>query len=488
MSIEAYIKALSAAKPELKIVTDKAACAAYISKNYSRTPVDEPLAVLYPTCSEQVQKIVELANTHKTALVIRSSHGFESINGSSLPAKGTKCVAVNLSAMNKIMHIDAKNNTALIEAGVTYGQLNEALKPYGLFMEHPLMPRAEKSVVASLLDREPVMTAKHLWDVPDPLCCEEMVMGNGSLFRSGSAAGPGTIEEMIESGVGFCQAQGPVWLDLGRVVTGSQGTLAVVTWVSVKVRPIGAVRALTFVQSDEAEAITKYASMIIRRRLGENAVLLNRKGLSQVANVAAEVTAEMPKWTLITDVRGFRFFPEQYMDNQLADMSDVAESCGVEILKELKGVSNDRVWEALCDTSPAGEHWRLRGGDIFDIFCLSSMDKLSTFTALAEAAAIRCGLKAEELCVYCQPSQMARNCHIEFIINADAENAGKMEDMLGNALLDAKAFFSRPYGKLTKTVYDRFPGQTAYMPHIKRFFDENRIMNPGRLVYDGGRK
>ncbi len=482
-----YLKVLSAMEKPPEVAADKAACEAYIAENHSRVPASKPQAILYPTCSEQVQKIVELANEHKICLVVRSSGGNATMNGSSLPTKGTDCVAVNLSKMNKVMHIDEKNNMAIVEAGVTYGQLNDALKPYGLYVEHPLAPRAEKSVVASLLDRDPVLTPKHLWDVPDPLCCVEMVMGNGTLFRSGSAAGPGTLEEMIESGCGINQAQGPVWLDLGRVITGSQGTLAIVNWASIKVRPIGSVCSPAVVQSDDIGTLTEFASMAIRQRLGEEVVLLNRKGLAQLLNVKDAAVSKMPKWTMLSTVRGFRFFPERYRDNQLADLVDIAKSYGLTVQKELAGIPSDKVFKALQETSPKGENWRQRSGkDIFDLFVLNTMDKIGTFTALAEAAVTKCGRNSDDLCVYAQPSQMGRNCHIEFLIPADARTADKLEDMLGHALLDNKAFFSRPYGKLTEAVYDRFTDQTAFMPYIKQFFDGNKIMAPGKLVYDGG--
>ncbi len=485
MNIEAYIKAISEELTEMEIVTDEAACQAYISSNLSRVAVTAPCAIVYPSCLEQVQKVVERANEHEVPLVVRSSLGTESLSGSSLPAADTRCVAVNLSKMNKIKHIDVKNQTVLIEAGVTFGQLNEALKPYGLYMEHPLLPRAEKSVLASLLDREPTMPAKHHWDVPDPLCCVEMVMGNGSVFRTGAAAGPGTVEQMIDKGVGFRQAQGPVWLDLGRVITGAQGTLAIATWASVAVRPIGSVHAVTCVQSDDVNAVANYANAIIRRRLGENVVILNAKGMEKAFGVQA---GTLPKWTMVADVRGYRLFPEQYLENQLADMDDLAAEHGVKVLREIPGVSNEAVWDALNGVSAAGDYWKTRSCEgYFDLFYLSTMDNIEKHTAIAEAAVERAGLEAAELCIYCQPSQMARNCQIEFIISANKEKADELEQMLGTALLDMKAFFSRPYGALTKAIYDRYPGQTAYMPRIKKFFDEKGILNPGRLVYDGGR-
>ena len=471
----------------VEIVTDEGQRKEYISRNYSRMPADMPAAICYPVQTDQVQKIVELANEYQISLTVRSSSGCESMSGTSLPAEGQVCVAVNLSKMNRIMHIDPKNNMAIIEAGVTYGQLNKALEAYGLYVEHPLCPREEKSVLASLVDRDPVMTAKHLWDVPDPLCAVEMIMGNGKLFRSGSAAGPGTLEEMIEAGCGINQAQGPVWLDLARVITGSQGTLAIVTWASVKVRPIGSLYTLTYVQSDDIDNLISCASDFIRRRLGEEAVLLNRKGMKQVFGMEAEKAASMPEWTYISSVRGFRYFPEMYRENQILDMQDLARAHDLDLLQNIEGLDNETVRLVLDGTSPEGDYWKLRyGKDILDLFILNTMDKIGFYTTLAKKSVEYKGLDPNELCVYAQPSQMGRNCHIEFLIGADWKTADETEKVMGIALLDNKAFFSRPYGKMVPEIYDRYQEQKNYMPVMKEFFDENRIMNPGRLVYGKG--
>ena len=483
-NIETYIKALSAADSALEIVTDSTACAAYIEKNYSRIPASAPKAILYPTTAEQVEQIVKAANEQKVSLVVRSSQGNETYHGSSVPTEGSECVAVNLSKMTKIMHVDAKNNMAIIEPGVTYAQLNEALKPYGCYVEHPLMPRNEKSVIASLLDRDPVMTPKHCWDIPDPLTCVEMVMGNGCVFRTGSAAGPGTLEEMLESGCAINQPQGPYCLDLARVISGSQGTLAIVTWASVKIRPIGSVDELVYIQTDDIDSLTACEEQIIRRRLGENTFIVNAKALEQLTGKAADTA----KWILITDVRGNRYFPMRYVENQIADMEDIAKGFGLTITKEIAGLSNETIASVINDTSKTGDYWHDRSGkEHLDLFFLSTLDRVSIYSKLAETAVEKHGLKKEDLSIYVQPCMMGRNCHIEFLIPADKDTIGKLEMCLGTVCLDNRAFYSRPYGAMTEKVYEKSASQTPFMAHIKHFLDENRIMNPGKLVYDGGR-
>lgn len=479
-NIDTYIKALSAADPALEIVTDEALCASYVSENYSRIPASAPKAIVYPTTAEQVGRLVELANENKTALVVRSSQGNATYNGSSVPAEGVDAVAVNLSKMTKIMHIDVKNGTAIIEAGVTYKQLNDALKEHGCYVEHPLQVRADKSVLASLLDREPVMTPKHCWDIPDPLACIELYMGNGSIFRTGSAAGPGTLEEMLEAGCAINQPQGPYTLDLVRVMSGAQGTLGIATWASVKIRPIGSVCEIVYVQSDDIDALAAYEEQVVRRRLGENTFIVNKTAFAQITGLHAD----LKKWILVTDVRGIRYFPERYVEDQIADMEDLAKEAGLKLVREIPDVCNKTVQACIDEMSAAGDYWKDRKGTgRLDQFFLSTLDRISVYSKIAETAVAKCGLDPETLSIYVQPCMMGRNCHIEFLISAEADQLAELEVMMGTCMLDNKAFFSRPYGPMTEKIYAKSTTQTPFMVHIKNFFDENRIMNPGKLVY-----
>ncbi len=93
--------------------------------------------------------------------------------------------------MKKILKIDRRNRLALIEPGVTYAELQPALQENGLRVVAPLLPRKNKSVIASLLEREPVMSPKYQWNLLEPLRSLEIVWGNGDKFYSGS----GTLRE-----------------------------------------------------------------------------------------------------------------------------------------------------------------------------------------------------------------------------------------------------------------------------------------------------
>lgn len=484
--IEEFIGELSK-NQSIEILTDEKILKKYIAENYSRKEVFAPSAIIYPTTVEQVEIALKLANETKVSITVRSSSGQDSLTGTSLPWVKDS-VVLNLSKMNKIIHVDTLNDMAVIEAGVTFEQLNKELNKVGYYMEHPLQVKHGKSIIAALIDRDPVLTAKHLWDVPDPLCAMKMVFGNGRLFGSGSAAGPGTLEEMLEAGCAMNQAQGPVWLDLGRVITGAQGTLAVCCWASVKIKKLGSCKKCVFVQSDDINKLGEYASMVIRRRLGEEAVLLNRKGMQQIFGLDAKDTAKMPKWTFCSTVRGYNYFPEEYMNNQFADMEDIAKEYKLDFSDSLNGLDEKDAIKAFEGTSKKNDFWKYKDGkEIVDLFCLNTIDVIEKFTKIAEKVVEKINLSVDDLVVYAQPSQMARNCHIEFVIQA-GDKAKDLEMILGTALLDNNAFFSRPYGVMEEKVYNKYTAQRHFMPAIKKFFDEQGILNPGKLAngYKGG--
>jgi len=181
-----------------------------------------PSLVVWPTSTEEIAKIVKWANENATSLVPVSSAG-PKLRRSSLPkVEGT--VVLDMSKMNKILRIDSENKVAMVEAGVTYDILIRELKKEGLRPLMPLLPKASKSVLASCLDREPITTPRFHWDTPDPLLCTETVFGTGDIFRTGAAAGPGTLEEQWESGQAQKNPQGPSQFDPYRLIQGSQGT------------------------------------------------------------------------------------------------------------------------------------------------------------------------------------------------------------------------------------------------------------------------
>ena len=159
-----------------------------------------PFAVVKAKSTEEVKKLVELANEKNTPLIPVSSPGGPRFRGDTVPSQGG--VVLDLSGMNSILNIDRKDKVAIIEPGVTFDQLDAALRPHGLRAFKPLMPRKTKSVLTSYLEREPIVVPKDHWDSMDPLITTEVIFGTGDLFRTGSAAvTPNALKDQLGKGL-----------------------------------------------------------------------------------------------------------------------------------------------------------------------------------------------------------------------------------------------------------------------------------------------
>ena len=228
-----------------------------ILKEYTGGPASisskMPTCVVKPANLEELQGIVRWVNENKIPLVPVSS-GPPHFRGGSTPSiEGA--VIVDLRRMNKIIRINAPNRVALIEPGVTYGELQRELAKEGLCAYMPLAPRNTKSVLASVLDRDPILMPGVHFDSTDPMLCTEIVWGTGDKMRTGEAAGPDTLEQQWEIGKAQISPFGPTQMDPQRLVSGAQGTIGIVTWISMKCRHLSVLSHNFLIPSDSLEPL-----------------------------------------------------------------------------------------------------------------------------------------------------------------------------------------------------------------------------------------
>ena len=143
------------------------------SGDLSFAPRVRPRYVVKPENAKQVKNIVEWANETLTPLVPVSS-GPPHFRGDSVPSVGG-AVIVDLSRMKRIIRVDPQNRVAMVEPGVTFAELQPALEKAGMCAYMPLCPRRTKSVIGSMLEREPVIMPLYQWDALDPLTCIEVI-------------------------------------------------------------------------------------------------------------------------------------------------------------------------------------------------------------------------------------------------------------------------------------------------------------------------
>ncbi|MBS7268561.1 MAG: FAD-binding oxidoreductase, partial [Candidatus Freyarchaeota archaeon] len=464
------------------------------SKDLSFTDAKKASCVVWPKSVDEVSKIVRLAAEYSFTLVPVSS-GKPRLRGDTTPMADNS-VIVDLSKMNRIIRIDRKNRVVMVEPGVTFSQLVPEVNKHGLRLLMPLLPKASKSVLASSLEREPVTMPKYHWDSSDPLLCTEVVFGTGDVFRTGAAAGPGTLEEQLESGGAQKSPLGPTQFDPFRILQGAQGTMGIVTWATVKCEILPSTRKLFFAASDSLETFLDFAYGVLRRRLGDEFFILNNMGLATALRKEAKeiqwLRKVLPKWILVLCISGHGKLAQEELDYLEGDIKDIARDTGVNLLSEVQGVSGSEVL-GLLGRSCEEPYWKLRfRGGCQEVFFLTTLDKTpelyETFTRIASEERYQ----SEDVGVYIQPLVQGCNCHCEFDIyynpqdTMEANRAKYLYLRAGEALIKKGAFFSRPYGPLTETVYRNCSPETVVaLKRVKSIFDPKNLLNPGKLCFGG---
>lgn len=476
---------LSAIVGKANVVTDDVVLTEYVGRYKGFEPVAKPIGMVYAHTTEEIQAIVKFIGEEiGCGIVTCSTESNVKLTASALPAAGTEAIVLNLSRMKRIFRIDKRNRVAFVEPGVTFAELEQALKGTGLKLDYPFLARPEKSVIAALLDRDPITVPLNVWDTNDPMLCLEVVFGDGTMFRTGSAAGPGTLEEQWRAGVAMNNPLGPSHTDFARVLSGSQGTLGVVCWASIKVEFELSEERMLYVEGDCVEKMAPVAWNGIRRRLGNNYAILNDFALGCAIGVDSDeidaIAAKAAPWTMAINMAGKRIRPAQKVEYQTKDLKDLAVSHPIrqKVVDKIEAVDNLRVQKILTGLNP-GKLWKHRYlGNAVDIFFLTTLDKADHFAAVAQNAI----QGRAKMAVYIQPTMQGRSCHLELVIPyADAELGKELEKTVTEALLEAGAFFSRPYGICKDQIFARAPMQVKTIEKLKKMFDQKHLFNPNRF-------
>jgi FAD/FMN-containing dehydrogenase len=410
-----------------------------------------PSFLVKPRNVDEVQEIVLWANETLTPLVPVSSGG-PRFRGDTLPT-APESVMVDLSNMKRILKIDRRNRLALIEPGVTYGQLQPELEEAGLRLIMPLLPRRSKSIIASLLEREPIMSPRYQWNLGEPLRSLEIVWGNGDKFYSGGGTFRGEREEDWQQGLVPVLGPGPGQLDFYKLISAAQGSMGIVTWASVKCEVHPGYRKLFLVPAGRLEDLIDFTYRLLRFRFGDELFILNDACLAYILSPDAAGIASLqhilPAWTVVVGITGGQILPRERIRAREEDIHDIAQQFGLKMVPAVPGCRGGDLLEMIL--SPSAEpYWKLRAkGGVQEIFFL----------------------------------------HCEFILPFDPNSEAEVQraaDLFRDAshrLFDQKAYFSRPYGLWADMVYNADARTTIVTRKMKGIFDPNHVMNPGKLCF-----
>ncbi|MEN1761509.1 FAD-binding oxidoreductase [Anoxynatronum sibiricum] len=461
------------------------------AKDQSFAKEMKPWCVVKPKDADQVEALVKWANKARIPLVPVSSQGPHT-RGDTVPG-APEAVIVDVSNMKKIHSINRQHRMAVIEPGVTYGELQAALAEKGLALSTSLAPRAGKSVLTSVLEVEPRINAVHQWSYSDPLRCMEVVWGDGVRMYTGEAGGGvRDLEKQWEKERWQVASTGPMMFDFYRMLTSAQGTMGVVTWASVKLEVLPQIHRMYFVPAQQLSELEDFVRRVVRLRFSDELFVLNGAALAglmgETPEQIAKLREQLPPWIALVGIAGRDLLPELRVETQEQDIKEIAQQFALKMVPGLAGITGEQALAAVTGSSDE-TGWKARAkGAYQEIFFVTTQDKAPGFVETMKALAAEAGYPANEIGVYVQPQHMGTSCHLEFILPYDSNNpkeTAKVKRLFQKAsetMVGMGGFFARPYGTWAYLQLNRDAQSYKTIQELKRIFDPEGIMNPGKLT------
>jgi len=491
---------------EAKNISTDATVLERYSRDQSFVTPRKPNYVVWPENTNDVQNIIKAASQYKLPVVPYSSG--KNFVGASIPSEGG--ILVDLSSMKAISQIDEINWNVTVEPGVTFKQLNAELTNHGLRVSCPLMTPPSASVLSTYLERVPVATAADFSYGNELIVDFDVVLPSGELFTVGNPSLPGSPH---------AQPYGP-GINFFRLFVGAQGTLGVVTRMTIRTIPIPAMRRILFMSFDKVSDVLEAIMVIQRREIGLECFALNSFNLASI--IAKESAADsnalregeyvgsygakkwteeqrtefeslrkaLPPWTLLVCLAGVKRFPEEKIAYEEEALKEVIGKLGIVPRQTVAGLFGieDLFKEELLQPWRIGKKFGHMG------FCNSLMfysesRRVGEFQDILHKSAVKYDYPVKDIGGYILPVERGRAIYCEFDLHGDSNNTENTENVkrlnteASKALIEAGAFFDRPYGVWADLMYSRTGTYTEYLKKLKAELDPNNIMNPGKLCF-----
>ncbi len=441
------------------LLTDPTECLAYSFDNSRRQAL--PVAVILPKTEEQVQQIVVACNQHNIPLIARGRG--TGTTGATVPLDNA--LVVSFERMNKILKIDPDNRSIDVQPGVTNQEVQDCAAEYGFFWAPDPTSAAFCTVGGNLAYNSAGPRAVKYGS------CRENTLGLTAITGNG---------ELIKCGVHT--TKGVIGYDLTRLIIGSEGNLALITQATLKLLPKPETKYTLKASYTSIDAAARAVSKIMSQPVIPCALeFMDKNALDMVRDFSDAKLPQDAAAMLMIEVDGNQQTIQHDTDIIVA-ATKIEGHIDTEVAASHKEAQ--ALWQTRKALSPClrkiapkkiNEDVVVPVSHIPEL--INGLDQLSRQHAIKIVNFGHAG---------------NGNIHVNLLVNPDdsqeMQAAAECLDAVFNLVLKLNGTLSGEHGvglEKRDFIYKEL-GQTeiSLMHQIKKVFDKNNILNPGKTLPD----
>ncbi len=417
-----------------------------------------PDVVVHPANTEEISRIMKLANDNGFPVFPRGAgSGF---TGGSLPVGGG--VVMVLTRLDRILEIDDENLVATVEPGVVTEDFQKAVEKVGLF--YPPDPASLKmsTLGGNVAECAGGPRCVKYGVTKDYIIGLEIVTPTGDVIKTG---GP--------------TMKGVVGYDLTKLICGSEGTLAVITKIVVKLLPKPEAKKTMLVLFDSIDGAAQAVSSIIRNKIIPTTLeFMDGRTVDCVRQATSLELSEKANAVLIIEVDGDR----EFLDKQAAKIAEIIRPLGVVDTKIAETPEeSEALWQVRRSVSAS---LRRVNPDKFNEDICVPRSKVPEMIRKIDRIADKYGIPIVNF-GHAGDGNIHVNVMIDSKIEGEQEKADRAIEEVFAGALELGGTMSGEHGVgIMKAPYLQMELADAsidYMKTLKRALDPNNILNPGKI-------
>jgi len=416
-----------------------------------------PAAVVWPREVSDVVKIMNFAQATLTPVIPRGAG--TGMTGGSVPSKGA--IILSMEKMNRILDVDIENMNVLVEPGVINGRLQKELERYNVF--YPPDPASMNfcTIGGNVAENAGGPRALKYGVTRDYVMGLEAVLPNGKIINTGVRT-----------------TKGVVGYDLTRLLVGSEGTLAVITKIRLKVRPMPEdVVTLLVLFKDVEQSGNAVRKILAKGIIPRTLEFMDGEAIKAVEGYKPVGLPKDAEAILLIELDGY----PTVIAKEAEKISALCSDLGGEVIMAEDEDARDKIWEARRAISPALYH--LRPTKINEDIVVPR-NRIPDMIRILKRLSQETGISIVNF-----GHAGDGNIHVNLMVDRnnkdEYEKALKLVKEIFRVTLELGGTISGEHGVgLTKADYMSMeipPAELELMKKIKNLFDPMNILNPGKI-------